>query len=110
MKKLIIDRKRWRRGFEEYTYLLSSNGMCCLGFDAINEGFNKSDIYDRKEPGDLRKNIEGLTETFGGIPKTLPITRELMGANDDIRISEVERETQITKLFAKIGRDVEFIN
>jgi len=30
--------------------------------------------------------------------------------NDRMAISEKERETEITKLFAKIGREVEFIN
>ena len=61
MKKLIIDRKKWRRGFKNETRLLNENGMCCLGFDALNEGFTESDIRNLHYPSALHKKIKGIT-------------------------------------------------
>jgi len=109
MKKLIIDREKWRRGFDEDTYLLSRNGMCCLGFDALNEGLEESEIRDVYSANDVKVKINGITYKNQWWRGT-KICRDLETVNDDTGISEDKRETKITKLFAKIGREVEFIN
>jgi len=113
MKKLIIDRKKWRRGFDDNTYLLSSSGMCCLGFDAISEGFSELDIKEVYEPAHLKIKIKGITKksirSIGGLEHT-NIAHCLMHANDNMDMAEEKREKKITSLFKKIGREVEFIN
>jgi len=112
MKKLIIDRKKWRRGHDDgNTYLLAENGMCCLGFDTINEGFSNSEIKDCFEPANLCKKIMGLTKpTQDGSFENTVIATRLMIINDSENYTEENREKKITKLFSKIGRKVEFIN
>jgi len=110
MKKLVIDREKWQRGdMEGHTYLLNPQNrrMCCLGFDAINEGLSKSQINGVTEPEDLNVKINGIT--FKNLKHT-NVTLKLMHANDNTEISEEKREKKITSLFKKIGREVEFIN
>jgi len=110
MKTLIIDRKKWRRGHPGSTYLLSPDGMCCLGFDCINEGFSKDAIRGMAVPVALGVKINGITKMFRGKLKRTKICDSLMATNDIIGISEQKRESKITSLFKKIGREVKFIN
>ena len=111
MKKLIIDRKKWRRGFDDgETYLFAENGMCCLGFDAVNEGCSELEIKDFHEPSHLNKKIKGITKLGkDGDFENTKIAGYLMKANDEEDDTEDKREAKITKLFAKIGRAVELI-
>jgi len=86
--------------------------MCCLGFDAINEGFTETEIENVYEPCYLENKIEGITIKANNDNYFIntQVSWDLMRANDDESCFEEEREEKITKLFAKIGRKVEFIN
>jgi len=112
MKTLIIDRKKWRRGHPGSTYLLSPDGMCCLGFDCINEGFSEEAIKGMSVPVELAVKIKGITKEYNGRLKRTKICTLLMETNDRVKclISEEKREKKTTSLFKKIGREVKFIN
>jgi len=112
MKKLIIDREKWKRGTEGSTYLLhpENKSMCCLGFDALNEGFTEKQISGKTNPEDIEVKILGLTRMLDGKFCDTLMAGKLIRANDSLLISDEKREAKITKLFAKIGREVEFIN
>lgn len=129
MKKLIIDRSRWRTGGgqfapeafttknitgEGFTQLLNEEGyMCCLGFACIQSGVPKERLLHSGTPSslgdyidwkDLRLLIPHLV--VGGV-NTL-FSAKAMSLNDDQTIDSSERERRITKHFAEIGTEVEF--
>jgi len=113
MKKLIIDRKKWQHaGRNGDTLLLhpKNKRMCCLGFDALNEGLTEGQIIEFSRPEELEIKIPGITRREGTHFAETVMAYNLIEVNDDRKISEDTREAKITKLFAKIGREVEFIN
>ena len=114
MKKLIIERKGWQRGKGgDDTKLLNAVGKCCLGFHALNEGFTEVEIRGEYFPEYLTRTLSGVTvkaKNDSHLLTTTPEGRQLAVTNDSRSLTETDREKQITKLFAKIGREVEFIN
>jgi hypothetical protein len=124
--KLIIDRKEWRRGGsaaekEDPTALLCKDGRkCCLGFYALQCGFTPKQIRGALCPVDVFP-VEYKTTSpewlklvwFDAVLKThlnTPLTGEAMRINDTADYTEEERESQLTKLFAENGIEVEFNN
>lgn len=112
MKTLIIDRKKWRRGHPGDTFLLSPEGMCCLGFYCINEGFSESEIDNHHTPITLGVKIKGIIYQYEDYLRHTNTCDSLMATNDKPKsiITEEKRENKITSLFKKIGREVKFIN
>ncbi len=128
---LIIDRKRWLRGgdFSDASYLYRSEDrkMCCLGFFCRQSGLLIDNIRNVPEPYDildftsslslekkvrqkLKSLFEDAHETNYSDMKQNNTCDSLIYANDNIKISEPEREKRISKLFSKIGVKVKFIN
>lgn len=76
IKKVVIDRSKWRRGGDKQenageTCLLNPQGfMCCLGFISLVEGFTEEEIFNAGEPSDMsikwdaeaRQKAENLLE------------------------------------------------
>lgn len=127
--KLTIDRARWQRGDPDKGELLTDNGkMCCLGFLACACGFKEEDIQnqgtpsqvvnDTGEPKLARKHKrvwstmtdevpEGTVDVNGD--KTENVEEIFVAINDSEKISARRREALLTKEFAKIGVEVEFV-
>lgn len=116
MKKLPINREKWNRGSSEDSGLRNGAGkMCCLGFDALNEGSTIEEINGAGMPSQLHIEIKGITIQRKLNPDLYIdtyIAKELATVNDNSQISDREREERIIELFAKVDppREVVFIN
>lgn len=127
--KLVIDRKQWRRGetsveqkLNDPTSLLCKDGTkCCLGFYALQCGFTPEQIKGLGEPievyidyNEVTKDWEKLVrfiedEEFGTMDTSgTMLTSAAIDINDDILLSEEDREARLTAVFAKEGIEVEF--
>lgn len=122
MEKLVIERDKWFRGHgSECSMLLDSETqkMCCLGFLALQSGYESKDISDIKAPVDMNlqevpDNIMSKLLEKAGSEYKLPIKHtavcyKLMRINDYTEISETEREEQLTKIFKSIDIEVQFV-
>lgn len=127
--KLVIDRKQWRRGpqtqvIKEYdpTSLLCKDGTkCCLGFYALQCGFQPEQIKGmgdptevsvdyNESPKDWEKLVTFYEDDEYGTFSTLStdLTNGAIDINDSDKLSEEEREKALIKLFATDGIEVEF--
>jgi hypothetical protein len=120
--KLTIDRARWGRGVGEGR-LLSDGKMCCLGFLAKACGLSDTAIEDLGNPSDVyceeptkHKQVWNSMGVPFKKPRKLKELGEAMALetvfvliNDDENLTEKRRERLLTKEFAKIGVNVEFV-
>lgn len=112
--KLVIDRTKWYRG-KENSALRRKDGMqCCLGFlgvaceverkglDGVFYPLNLGPHSSDKWPSWLfeRSNFRHLRVEING---------DLAIINDDQKISDDQREKELTHEFKKHGVEVEFI-
>lgn len=135
MKKITIDRSKWRRGGDNQedageTELLNELGfMCCLGFICLAEGFSKTEILYAGEPSDIRVDVWDETcrekaanllefemddeEDDGEIPEVLTkeIVEKAIKINDDEHYApdDLYREQRLKSLFRGIY-DLEFVD
>lgn len=125
IKTLTIDRKKWGRG-ETGGSLLDgqTKKQCCLGFFALECGFNRKNIKNVSEPQELVNRKKINKEKFDKLQPLLKKdydhgdniythsknTGILMEVNDSIKLTDIEREEKIIKYFKKIGVKVRFIN
>lgn len=119
--KLTIDRNTWLRGTgSANSYLLrkSDGRKCCLGFLACSLGASQDQIENIAAPNFTNYKLNwphGLvtsTQDYIGVdnyPNNY-IGNVLMLINDNDKISDLERETQLINIFKQIGIEVEFIN
>ncbi len=113
MKRLIINRSTWYRGQGgDFSKLLKQDDgkMCCLGFYLKSVGIEEDALLDQADPSSILDY-----ETEGKIPEWLlsgkdnsRLTLDLVGANDDQRTTEADREMVVKKLFAQAGVKVVF--
>lgn len=124
-KKFVVKRSEWYRGKGwSYSALFrrSDGKKCCLGFCAIQ-------LCEATE-----KQIEGLGSPHSTVnrcndPLTWPagfivgagtydnplfktnsaLVCNIISVNDDLYIDEPQRESELTKLFAQLNIDVEFV-
>lgn len=119
MKKLVIDRSKWRTGQrgenasgDGITMLLNFEGyMCCLGFFCNASGIHREDLVGVGAPDELDKQF------FSKIPLLISevnirsqFTDIAIEINDNEDMCREEREDQIRVHFASEGIKVEFIN
>lgn len=119
MSKLVIDRQKWDRGrspsLDQPIALLSDSGMCCLGFFALSCGYTEEEITDIAAPSDLNNPSRipdwmiYKNEIFDTWEDSISC-QNLMGINDDTKITDTKREELIRMEFAKNDVEVEFIN
>lgn len=114
MKKIIIDRAKWRTGAEgRYatgtgdTQLLNEDGfMCCLGFFCNQSGIPKTKLLDNGDPEDIadkiqeKKLIKKIPILFNGSNTT--ITKAAIKINDSRTMRVSTKETKLKKLFKKV--------
>lgn len=126
LKSFVIDRNVWLRGGFEKNKIISvlfdeqSEKMCCLGIYCAKSGVNKNDLIGQIRPFNVKWNIfkwnnfSNYKNKKINIPSWLVSTNkkddsliatQLMNINDDINITEKERETIVKVLFAtKVSR------
>lgn len=128
MQKLLIYRPWWFRGhgYDESKLLIpppredAAPLMCCLGQLAVACGIPTDDLAhhatpdDVREPDDVEKWPKPLLKPVISCPVDRPrmintnLTRELMRLNDDISLTDEEREGLLIRGLAAAGVDVEF--
>lgn len=125
MQKFIIDRSTWLRGSLAYpdkrynrSYLLraSDNRKCCLGFVCLQSGYTKNEIWNVRGPMTLQWHNNKTFWNFAFPPgETIDtdaaiVINEIMDVNDDPKINDEQRESQLKELALKLDWELEFIN
>lgn len=126
--ELTIVRSQWLRGDKGDSFLLRDydQKLCCLGFLGEAMGATRAQMLNVTSPSGLvndcaapKHYAELLTETrdYSAGPDSRrsyiennAIATELMEANDDVDMSEAERERLIVKGMAAIGVSVTFVD
>lgn len=105
--KVKINRDTWLRGqggSESYLRRKSDEKMCCLGFAAFECGVELSDIVDHRTPYDFEVGYNWPvppTWNGGGYER-------LMNINDDLDLTEIERERKLIGAGKEVGLEFEF--
>jgi len=125
MKKLVVDRSKWLRGEGgKVSYLLrvGDSKMCCLGFVCVDSGISPEEIEGNPTPRDF---ISEMWDLIPGLMDKLPkwlydgefptdsvpnVVMDMMQINDSQEISGEVREQELTKLFASVDVEIQFIN
>lgn len=125
--KFTIDRSKWRcggtdnyerecvRGRGQVKMLNDFGFMCCLGQVSRQCGVSDDKQQGMRTPSCLTNVPEllGLLVTpHDGDEsdyQSTDLACDAMGINDDIRLSDDEREQQLTALFTKHGYEITFI-
>lgn len=107
--KFRINRKTWLCGDQEYSCLLRSDGLkCCLGFRALKSGFKAREVMRIRVPEHIEKNTERWGKLLKPDGANSAICDKIININDDPDLKREVREARLTKLFAKVGDEVEF--
>lgn len=121
--EFVVQRSKWLRGNGEGSVLLDRHGcMCCLGFVANQCGMAADVLLDNATPACLRWDDDADMERIAGILAECTgvgaygddiwadsqLAVVAITLNDDAAISEAERETQLSALFAKHGYALRF--
>lgn len=117
--KLTIDRNRWLRGVGSESSLLDSCGKsCALGFLAKDLGYSDDEILNKEGPDyilsdagvrfpeSLVKRIE-RKEDIWSAPTEIAV--QIISINDDVNLTDSERESKIIQLFQKVDIELEFV-
>lgn len=117
MEKLVIDRTKWGRGSTGGMLLDPSTGMmCCLGFEALRCGISSSEMSNEPMPRHLARPdfiswMYYLAVDDDGENYMNSADADLAAnINDDKSTTDYFKESEITKIFAYHGVEVEFIN
>lgn len=118
MKKIRIDRKKWLRGVGPYSSKLWDKEQqlgCCLGhFIHQTSKCSWNELQDIKAPNKCFKkpsknNI--LTRLdLHNIVRNTELSSQAMRINDNVYISNANRESQLINLFKEKGFELEFFN
>lgn len=108
-KKFTIDRSKWYRGKGDCnSKLLRKDGsMCCVGFYAKACGLSDEDIIDKPTINDVYV-IEEHEENR--IEVSDPVINIIYNTNDNVNISEADREKGIYEQFIEMGVQVDFVD
>jgi hypothetical protein len=129
MNILTIQRSKWRRGGQKeklceafgYTRLLNDQGnMCCLGFDALANGFTPEEILNKTDPESFTfderilipaeyksthlKRLGDETSVFCQFKNTKTVN-EAIRINDEPELTDDEREEALHLVFRQLGYD-----
>jgi hypothetical protein len=123
MKILTIIRRKWARGGKHgSSALLNDKGaMCCLGFYAKKLGASNQtlmteaphclveSLHDSVKQATWRKRFRGLVKKKDGTYLATHLATDLMTENDSVDVPDRERESNIAKMFLKLGVRVKFV-
>lgn len=109
-KEFTVDRKTWLRGeADSYLCRRADEKMCCQGFYGLACGITKEKMWSVQAP-------HSLDYIKGQYPKELFRNENdatywaILEINDDPEISDAYRETELKKLFLRLGITINFIN
>lgn len=120
--KFTVKRSTWWRGKGSGTsYLLREDGnMCCLGFRALASGLKPRDIFNRAMPATaLRALLGGVPPEWMNLVKFLTndvvaidtdACQDIALVNDERGMSDFDRERELTRMFAAVGDEVDFVD
>lgn len=122
MIPVVIYRDEWYRGRGVAgSQLLREDGRkCCVGFICLAAGAKEKDILgrgvisnsmDAGSWGSFRTQIPSLQRFIGGDGIRYHVSEQagrLYGANDDINLTEYEREAHVVVLSAELGFQITF--
>ncbi len=120
-KKFTVVESRWLRGMKngdgvsQCSQLLNFSGhQCCMGFLAEACGVPHDRRYaaayfssTRLEP--YYSQLPEALRPVGDDRKNPQLARMIYSTNDDTSITDDERKTRLTALFAEAGVEVEFV-
>jgi hypothetical protein len=86
--------------------------MCCLGFISIACGYTSNEILGISSPSKLMYNTVNTVNTINTtvFNKLAVEETEMMNINDEHIVTEVNRESKLIKLAAKVGVELVFVN
>jgi 3-methyladenine DNA glycosylase Mpg len=117
--EFVVQRSKWLRGTRgRDTYLFDDHGArCCLGFVASQCGVADSVLLNVAPPRDI-KPFEVLQQLDGLLTRPAreyvrdwtdsALADDAMRINDDADITDAERETSLSFLFAEHGYALRF--
>jgi len=116
MKQLLIDRNKWCRGKinnNHGTALLDDGGMmCCLGFYCKQiDGMEDKDIHEIAVPAQIGKTlVEKLSILVDDEyeEENNDFSDTAININDNMSISEEDRENRLKEHFASNGIEIKF--
>lgn len=114
--KYIVDRQTWYRGKgSTYSKLLRDDGLrCCIGHVGKQCGYADAELLRKATVSsiDVQIRFPEWMIIFPGSSSDSPRTpiEECYVINDDIIITEEERESRLKALFEANGDEIEFIN
>lgn len=114
--KFTVKRSEWLRGEgNENSYLLRNedNKMCCLGFYSLQCEIKKESISGTKCPRGLHNDLGALE--FDKYPEWMKDLHSqdlgfIMIINDQIDLTDSEREPQLTEIFKRNGDEITFVD
>ena len=119
--KLEIDRSKWLRGEGGVNSKLlrySDGKMCCLGFLALECGFEDDEIRNRSNPSEL--NCSPGQAGFGWLVKEIYVGprgwdtsragEEAIDINDNEKLTQDQRERMLADLFEDNGIELSFVD
>lgn len=112
--KFIIERSKWYRGrFGEESVENNSrlvrirdDKMCCLGFVGNQCGIALESMLDQSMPSDLPDDLRMKYPVW----LTSGLAAQAAIINDNINISDSEREIKIKEIFTDNGDEIEFVD
>lgn len=122
MRTVVVDRNTWLRGEGPVTSKLhrsKDNKQCCIGFVARELGATVEDITDRsslseslyyKKQGRKVSTIHSSLSFGSFITHYKDILQEAYGCNDNIEITDDERENLLIKIGYRMGINFVFKN
>jgi len=118
MTQTTIEESKWYRGkgSKESMLLREDGTMCCLGFDALRRGFSEKEILCIGSPSRLpgsadNPKLQGLTneDPVFRVKVNTDIVSEIIQVNDNDSITDEQRKSKLTELFAKLDTEVVFV-
>lgn len=115
VKEFIVKRSEWYRGRgAAHSELLNHSGLkCCVGFFALACGAKSEDILTKRIIGidshtvysDVAATLEGLEE----VGRRIHRETNIYTTNDDIGMSDYEREIKLAGMFSELGINISFV-
>lgn len=116
MKKLIIDRTKWARRKQDMSQpygvsklLNETGGMCCLGFDVLNNGASTREVLGNYTPNKTNKLERFCSLNDADINCAVDFNDRISASICD-KLTDQEQEDKIKKIFLRNKVEVEFIN
>lgn len=123
-KRFVVERSKWLRGDSIISRLLDSRGhMCCLGFCASQLGVGDDALLDVGEPRDIDPHDVAFDAVDGVLVdiyesddienverRNSKLANRAIDINDSPEINDADRESLLSKLFAKHGYELTFVD